>query len=425
MLMMKYYIPLIFLFFLLAGACFPVLQSRYVTSADIERLPQRYDALPAAGNNGSPCGSWESYLPDTNHLEHTPMRHIRVNVHWMNTEDTLFRFTGKEAELYAKNLIRAANYDLDKNRRMYLPYGNETTVYPTRYRYVLTPRTGVAGDDGIYFHYDDELYYYVHRGKNRNLYQRAVFDKYGVQMDTVLNIFIMPHHPDSVASPTYSAFGVGVALSNAVKIAGIYANHSKHDDYWGFRGVWNHEVGHILGLSHAWTRDGCDDTPEHKQECFSNKQPPPCDTATSNNVMDYAAEQNAWTPCQIGRIHQRLSAENSPARKFLLPAWCELKDSMEIVIRDTVTWNSARDLEGRLTIGPGGQLTIRCRVSMPPGGLITIAPGGRLILDGARLHNACGEQWDGILVQKTGNSAGRLLLIGDPKLEDMKHAPEE
>ncbi|MCB0570000.1 MAG: hypothetical protein KDC66_09570 [Phaeodactylibacter sp.] len=422
--MMKYYIPILLLFSVLAGACFPILQSRYVTAADIEQLPQNYDNGAERRINGPYSGQWEPYLPDTNHLDHTPMRYIRVNVHWMNTADTLFPFTGKEAEVYTRNLIRAANYDLNKNRKMYLPYRNDTPVFPTGYRYVLTPRPDVPGDDGIYFHFDDELYYYVHRGKNRNLYRRDVFDKYGVQMDTVLNIFIMPHHPDSIASSTYSAFGVGVALSNAVKIAGIYANHNKHDDYWGFRGVWNHEVGHILGLSHAWVKDGCDDTPEHGQECFSNKQPPPCDTATSNNLMDYAAEQNAWSPCQIGRIHQRLSMENSTPRKFLAPNWCTLKDSMEVIIRDTVVWNGDRDLEGHLTIERGGQLTIRCRVSMPPDGAITIAPGGMLVLDGARLHNACGKQWDGIIVQKTGTTAGKLVLIGAPKLEEMRHALE-
>ncbi|HQU58311.1 MAG TPA: hypothetical protein PLU64_03925 [Saprospiraceae bacterium] len=423
--MMKYYIPLIFLLSTLAGACFPILQSRYVTAADIERIPQSYDAPLERRNVALPCGQWADYLPDTSHLDHTPMRYIRVNVHWMNSADTLFKFTGKDAEVYAKNLIRAANYDLEKNRSMYLPYGNETPVLPTQYRYLLTPRPDDPNDDGIYFHYDDELYYYVHRGKNRNLYKRDVFEKYGVQMDTVLNIFIMPHHPDSIASPTYSAFGVGVALSNAVKVAGIYANHTKYDDYWGFRGIWNHEVGHILSLSHAWVNDGCDDTPQHDQKCFSIKQPPPCDTATSNNVMDYAAEQNAWSPCQIGRIHQRLATENSTQRKFLLPTWCTLKDSMEIFIRDTVEWNGAKDLEGHLTIERGGQLTIRCRVSMPPGGIITIAPGGMLILDGARLHNACGELWDGIVVQKIANEAGKLILIAEPKLEDMKHTLEE
>ena len=414
---------------LLAGllalsACLPVLQSRYVTEADILRVPPSYEDGSAQRQSG-PCAAWESYQPDSLHLEHTPMRYIRVNIHWMHAADSLMPFSEDFARRYAKNLVYASNYAMNKNRKMYLPYGNDTPVLPTRIQYLLTPRPDAPDDDGIYFHYDEESCYYVHRGKNNNLFRRDMFNKYGVQMDTVLNIFIMPHHPDSIASPSYQNYAVGVALRNAIKLSGIYANHKKYDDYWDFRGIFIHEVGHILGLGHAWVNDGCDDTPVHQQKCFAITQPPPCDTATSNNVMDYVAEQSAWTPCQLGKMHQRLADERSIQRKFLLPSWCEWKDSLSITIQDTVEWLGAKDLEGDLIIERGGQLSIRCRVSMPPGGRILIAPGGTLILeDGARLHQACGEQWDGIVVQKKSNEAGRLILIGKPKLEDMRQGVE-
>lgn len=406
---------------LVASACIPVLQSRYLTQEDISIVPKDNDIWRVRRGRNDPCLQWASFLPDTNYLGHTPMRYLRVNVHWMNTPDTTFSLTGPRAIEFTRGLIRAANYDLEKNRQMWLPNGNNTPVYPTNYRYILTPDPSIPGDDGIYFHYDSELTYYVHKGKNRNLYRREVFEKYGVQMDSVLNIFIMAHHPDSVASRTYNAYNVGVALGNAIKIAGIYNNAKDRDDYWDFRGAFNHEVGHIFGLSHGWTNDGCDDTPVHTQDCFAKGQAPECDTMTSNNVMDYAAVQNAWTPCQIGRIQQRMAQENNRARKFLLPTWCELKDSLEIVIRDSVEWNSARDLEGHLSIAPGGQLIIRCRVSIPPGGAITVEPGGSLILDGAHLHNACGKEWQGILVQKFGPETGKVFYTTKPTIENARN----
>ena len=92
---------------------------------------------------------------------------------------------------------------------------------------------------------------------------------------------------------------------------------------------------------------------------------------------------------------------------------------MEVVIRDTVVWNASRDLEGDLTIAKGGQLTIRCRLSMPPGGVITVHPGGVLILDEARIHNACGLQWEGIEVQKFATDVGRVVYLGQPRFENM------
>ena len=404
-----------------ASACIPILQSRYLTSEDIVVLPREDNLRKVRRGRIDPCLQWESYVPDTSHMSHTPMRYLRVNVHWMNTPDTAYDLTGQRAVDFAKGLIRAANYDLAKNRQMWLPNGNSTPVVPTNYRYVLTPDPDIPGDEGIYFHFDPELTYYIHKGKNRNLYRREVFEKYGVQLDSVLNIFIMPHHPDSVASPTYGAFGVGVALGNAIKLAGIYHNAKDRDDYWNFRGGVNHETGHILGLGHSWVTDGCDDTPVHSQECFSKGQGAKCDTMTSNNVMDYAAEQNSWSPCQVGKIQQRLAQENSRGRNFLLPTWCELKDSLEVVIRDSVEWNGAHDLEGRLTIASGGRLIIRCRVSIPPGGVITVEPGGTLVLDGARLHNACGKEWEGIVVQKFGDEVGKVFYTDNPVVENARN----
>ncbi|HMQ46932.1 MAG TPA: M43 family zinc metalloprotease [Saprospiraceae bacterium] len=405
----------------LLPACLPPGGSRYLRVDEVQRVPASFE------NAKSPCNEWESYVPDTLHPEHTPMRYVRINMHWMNTRDTAYDLKGHDMVRYTKNMVYAANYDLSKNKKMYLPHGNDTPALPIGVRLLLTPRPDDTTDDGIYFHYDDSLYYYVHKGKNRNLHKREVINQYGVQLDTVLNIFIMPHHPDSVDSPTYKAYGVGVALGNAVKISGVYDNHTKYDDYWSHRGVINHEVGHIYSLSHTWaSNDGCDDTPRHPQDCYVKGQSAHCDTSVSNNVMDYVAEQNSWSPCQIARVHRKMTDLGSKTRNYLLPTWCELTDSLSISIRDTVEWPCHKDLNGHLTIASGGQLTIHCRLSMPPGAVIRVEPGGKLILQSsAWLHNACGEEWEGIQIGKKGSKSGEVVFIGAPKLEDMRHPLDE
>jgi hypothetical protein len=179
-----------------------------------------------------------------------------------------------------------------------------------------------------------------------------------------------------------------------------------------------HEFGHILGLSHTWRySDGCDDTPLNPN-CWSPSLPG-CDSTTSNNIMDYNAFQNAWTPCQIGKSHLNISNEKHRLRNLVDPRWCVLKEGAHIFIRDSVHWQGMKDLEGSLTVEPGGLLQISCRVSLPGGAKITVKPGGRLLLDNCRLHNACGDLWQGIEVQALGDSKGEVIFLGTPVLEDV------
>ncbi|MCB0608867.1 MAG: hypothetical protein KDD12_14220, partial [Lewinella sp.] len=410
---------------LLFLTCSPKSTWKYLRSEDLKAVPASYDQTADNGRingQGRPlatgaCNLYEAFEPDTNHLDHTPIRYIRINFHWMNSVDGAQNLKEDEARKFTLELYKALNYSMENNKKMWLPNGNNTPCLPIRIKYQLTPDPTRPGDDGIYFHYDDKLYFYVTRGRNRNLYSRDVIEKYGVQPDSVLNIFMMPHHPDSLKSETYSAYNTGVALTNAMKLA---AKWFEIKNPWDFRGVLNHETGHIYGLSHTWAyNDGCDDTPQHPQDCYSRGQYPGCDTMTSNNVMDYNAQQLAFTPCQIGKIHQRMAALNARQRGLLAPTWCKLDETKTIVIRDTVAWLGAKDLEGNLVIENGGSLTIGCRVSVPPGGRISVHAGGTLILgEYAHLHNACGGRWKGIEVEQSGELSGVVLTGGDPRIED-------
>jgi hypothetical protein len=367
-------------------------------------------------SNATICQNALNYAPDMLHPNHVTMKYIRVNVHFMNASDSTQNFNKRKGIKYAQNLIKYANTPLTQNRKMFLPENNSTPILPLNYTYVLTPATDSPEDKGVYFHYDDDLYYFVQVGKNRNLGSRAVINKYNVGGDTILNLFVMPHHPDSIASPTYKLTETGIALGNSVKIAGLYEGTK---DVWYFKGLINHEIGHVLGLSHTWRyNDGCDDTPENPN-CWNITKTGICSEKASNNVMDYNSRQHAWSPCQIGRIHRTFANIRARSRRVLIPNWCQLHGDQHIFITDSVHWKGAKDLEGHLTIKEGGYLKISCRVSIPKNGKITVEPGATLVLDQCLIHNACGDKWEGIEIQTRRKKSGNVISLGDIRLEQM------
>ncbi len=365
---------------------------------------------------GDDCSAYTSYSPDTTHLDHTPVKYIRVNVHFMNSSDSSKNYNYHRARPFGEKLIAAANQHLTDNQKMALPRGNTTPILPTRYQYKISTSTGYEENRGIYCHYDDDLYWFVSRGRNKNNYDRHVIKKYSIGLDSIINIFVVPHHPDSVVSESYAVTSAGIALGNAIKIAGVFETRKSAR---AFRGLLNHEVGHVLGLRHTWNaNDGCDDTPRNPN-CWMTTDQAPCDTAASNNLMDYNKHQNAWTPCQIGKIQFNMSRESSRARRVLDPLWCQLDPKKTITIRDSIVWSGAKDLEGNLEIEEGGVLTVNCRLSIPPHGEITVAPGGKLLLRDALVHNACGKTWNGIKVLTRGKHAGQVRQSGNTVIENV------
>ncbi|HKK75498.1 MAG TPA: M43 family zinc metalloprotease [Saprospiraceae bacterium] len=423
---------LLLLFLLLTllgiGSCTPKMERYFVQAEDVVFFSARESKAKSIRINGQEirmnllqngaCHQYENYIPDQQYPNHSPVYQLRVNFHFIDHGEGGYNYEPAAARKMVASLLNSANHDLKKNNANWLPYQNDYPVLPVGYEMVLQSQAEDPSDDGIYFHQTGEEAFYVHKGRNQNIHHREVIRDFAIGSDSIMNIFIMPHHPDSVLSPTYHVGMVGVYLGRAIKMAGMY---ELNEPGWAYRGVLNHEMGHALGLRHAWMADGCTDTPTHNNPCWSRSKEPPCDTAASNNVMDYNALQNAYTPCQVGRIRLQLAKAGQSTRGYLVPHWNQLDTNRTILIRDSIVWAGAKDLRGNLIIAPGAKLKVNCRLGMPLGSHILIKAGGTLILEDAQLHHPEGRKWQGIQIEKTRKKKGYLRIGGNTQVLDAVH----
>lgn len=415
----RYYILLALV--IIASSCAPRYNKAIIQA---ELLPET--KLPASGVR---CDYQDAYEPD----EYMPMRFIRVNFHFMRDGQGNYNFPEAEARTYVRSLVEACNEKLANNQPMNLPVGNHTPALPTRYRLVLTGDPATGGD-GIYFHNDDTACFFAKKTMSGRFSEtdQSMF-KYSVGVDSVLNIYMIEHHPDSLKSnPKYDVTAAGISYGHNVKIFGAYYNHSTTfmtnegnpftKGYWFYTGLVNHEIGHTLGLNHTWkTDDGCDDTPKHPG-CWGPGDPP-CDGITSNNMMDYNGCQCALTPCQLSRIHHNFSKENSRQRTLLQEKWCTYSsiDKVNIPRDATVVLKGSRDYNSDIILQEGSTLIVHCTVSLPAEAKVIVKPGAKLILDGGILTNRCGDQWGGIEVWESIKFGikGEVVMANGGRVENV------
>lgn len=379
--------------------------------------------------------NWALYAPDTQRLWLTPPRLVRVNVHLVNNTDSTKNFTQQTGREFVKRLIFYVNYRWSKNTKMNLPEGgNKTPVLPILIQFELAGQTNQAkNEEGIYFHANDSLYWF--NKKDKSLYSKTLFETYGVNKDSVLNIFLIEHHPDSIKSRTYKASNDGIGYINHVKLANSYHAYLKLLNANDPNALENtaaeassllcHELGHSLGLWHTWnTNDGCDDTPQHTQ-CWNWDVCP--DHAPSNNYMDYTALREALTPCQLGRMHANFTNPNSPQRKYTQPNWCNQNpnETVTIYAGDTLRLNRFVDMPRDIVIAKNGCLILQnAHLNMPPNSKILVQPGGTLLLYGSTITCLCPNQtWRGIEVKNGIFKKAKLRILKPATLKNIANRP--
>lgn len=193
-----------------------------------------------------------------------------------------------------------------------------------------------------------------------------------------------------------------------------------------------HEFGHTLGLNHSWEAQFSDiECPHCAGLGASGSCALTCTTAFcdpfedafcySNNMSYASSAKRNFTPLQIGRM-QQMTYRASHTRYWEH----EYDPSKTITVSGQELWDLARLVEGDVIVEAGAELTISCKVLMPPGSRILVKKGGRLIVDDGHLtisSPVCGQYWDGIMVdgdptQTQGSSKqGWVHLINESLVE--------
>jgi hypothetical protein len=93
-------------------------------------------------------------------------------------------------------------------------------------------------------------------------------------------------------------------------------------------------------------------------------------------------------------------------------------------IDSSITLYNNLALQGSLQVNEGAILTLKNTITIPKNQKIVIQPGGKLILDGGTLTNACGDQWEGVevwgdpLLSQTSANQGTLEIINGGTIEN-------
>ncbi|QQS28881.1 MAG: hypothetical protein IPM47_18880 [Sphingobacteriales bacterium] len=430
------FIPVFLTFCMLWSSCSSLYYKGFATYQHVT-VEREDPAKSKPVSRPNPCNDYKNYIPDTLHPEYTPMRYIRLNAHFINSKDSTQNLKKEEATRFIEELIRHTNYVLSNNRQMFLPIGNNTPVLPTQYRFVLEGNPDDPSDNGVYFHYNDSLFICNKKerksGSPYSLFYGQQYHRYGIRKGEVINVFFLEHPPDSLGSSTYKFTSNGVGKPDWAKMVGA-AHHIRvlHRDrpdpvlftaqHWV--GLFNHELGHSLGLAHTWNaNDGCDDTPMNPNHWNFPEVPPEEHDKVSNNVMDYNAFQNAWSPCQIGKIQLNTSTSSTLQRRLLKPVWCSFNPEEIIHIKsgDSIVWKGAKDFSGNIEIHPDAVLTLHCTVNLAEGAKIKVYSGGTLVVDGGIITNQCGQKWKGIEIEHRAKKTSTIILKNNAQLLNMEN----
>ncbi|MBC7488558.1 MAG: T9SS type A sorting domain-containing protein [Cytophagaceae bacterium] len=225
--------------------------------------------------------------------------YVKVNFHFMLKSDGTGNFTEYDdgmgntnynGYMYAQDLVNGANSNLINNQQTRLPIGNTVPIPTMNLRYII---------GGIYFHRDDAHYTYQQSGNIHNTY--------GIDKTTEINAyFSYLYHPSGVVRAGCAAGVNPISTDRWIRLTSPWQSYFNGYGVWGFIALFNHEIGHLLGLDHTFSNaETCADTYTSGTGTSGIWSGPGSD----NNMMDYNEDQRAVTPCQWGIMQYQL--ENS------------------------------------------------------------------------------------------------------------------
>ncbi|HOS16478.1 MAG TPA: hypothetical protein PKX15_05670, partial [Bacteroidales bacterium] len=187
---------------------------------------------------------------------------------------------------------------------------------------------------------------------------------------------------------------------------------------FGFAIHMAHEFGHNFGLDHTydyskslilshpeflWDIFGhnvqawCSSPPDEQSVCWHDAgwdcNPYDSTNTCTNFLMGGTKYTKSISALQAGRIHRALSI--APLRKCTYGY-----HTTPYVISQNTTWDYTRKMYQNIVIDSGVTFTVLCTLEFVSQASIYVHPGGKLIIDGGTLTNACnGELWQGIFVE--------------------------
>lgn len=177
------------------------------------------------------------------------------------------------------------------------------------------------------------------------------------------------------------------------------------DNAWVTAQLLAHELGHCLELLHTDSPQ-FQDLPKRDQFGFIACN----NTTVSNNIMGYNTCRNYLSPLQIAHIRKQLTSNPDKMRR-VVEAHGGVGNKVSVKNR-TVVWEKNEIISDELVVDKNAVLVIKGTVHFSKGALLTIKPGGKVILDGGTLTNQFDQKWKGVVIKTKEKDHN---LVPDPK----------
>ncbi len=347
---------------------------------------------------GVGCNDRYHYAPHPD-MDMVPTKYVRVAYHIIQDESGGNNIPDNNLGRYYIGLIR--NHTIHSLRNLDSLQLNPPYVWPPVISpHIIDSRIQLHFDT-IYFHRDSLLWDWNKPNYITNQIARDAYSKFVVnnanlndkQKYRTLHIILGGGDYQHLGGSLMFHDGNLFITQNGVFKTYINSNH------WAPSENLVHEFGHFAGLLHNFHGGPhgyqCDD-------CLDNDPAGlPCPIeATSNNRMDYfPGSGNAFSQCQIGKMHYYLSGNAGTISPTVINNDCDLiGNAFVIETGRSVVWNHHNTLAGDLILEPGAVLTILCTIKMKSQTKIVVKRGARLIIDQGKITSACSETWRGIEV---------------------------